>query len=586
MNDIRIKVSQIHFLHHHVKTLLLGVLMTSLIVTAVFYGSVDNTTLFIWLFVVFLLTAIRYLSVRIFHSKKRDTNDVLRWGHIFTFFMFLSGCTWGAASLLLFDPENYVNSVILTMVQTGMLVGSIASMSAVLISYYAFAIATGLPLVYVFMTAGTTEYFLFGLLAAVFVMVQLSLARVTNRSLNESVALRFQNLELIDQLEEEKTISVNARKKAEAANMAKTKFLAAASHDLRQPLYAQNLFLSLLSEQTENENQREIVNKIQKSNQALSDLLEGLLDISKLDANIIQVEVSQFPLQELFDDVKPEFEQLAKEKGIFLHFVNTRFWVETDKLILGRILRNIISNAIQYTKVGGVVVGVRKYGKKISVCVVDSGVGIPTEKQEDVFVEFQQLDNHERDRTKGFGLGLAIVKRLALLLDIKLDMQSKVNKGTRFRLEMNPVLVSEKSHAVKDVDVDIESPPDRTILVVDDEVDILDSLSALLKSWGYEVISATSCVDAINQLKATEFIPDLILTDYRLPDNTTGVDVLNAVSALYDTTIPAVIVTGDTAPDRIKEANSYGCLLIHKPVSTDKLFKVIQQQLAVKPNGG
>ena len=571
----RIKVEQIKFLYRHVKTLLIGIVVTATILTVIFYNSVDNIVLFSWLGGILLLTLTRYFVFRQFHSRERSDADVLRWGKIFTFFMFLSGCSWGAASLLFFNPEDSTEVLILTMVQTSMMVASLASMSAVLASYYSFAIPVGLALMYVFMSAGSSEFFLFGALAGIFFAIQLSSAKVTNRTLNQTVSLRFQNLDLIEQLEEEKSSSIKAQKKAETANAAKTKFLAAASHDLRQPLHAQSLFLGLLEPQIKDPNQKNIIQKIQKSNDALGDLLEGLLDISKLDANIIEPQPDKFALQQLFTSLHNDFEAVADEKNLLLHFVKTQHWINTDKHILDRILRNIIGNAIRYTNEGGVVIGVRKRGKKIAICVYDSGIGIPEDKQEDVFLEFQQLNNHERDRTKGFGLGLAIVRRLAQLLNAKLEIRSREDKGSCFSIEFQPVskqYVSCRHTDEKDL---AKQTANKTIVIIDDEIDILTSLTALLESWGHHVIPATSGREAIEKLDQVEPPPDMILTDYRLRNSETGADVIKAVNSRYKQLIPATIITGDTAPDRIKEAKDSGYSLLHKPVSANKLARII-----------
>ena len=575
MSDDRIKIAQIDFLHHHVKTMLLGVIMTSLVVTAVFYNSADNRVLFLWLGSIFLLTLVRYYAVRRYHSRQRSDQDILRWGRLFVFFMFLSGCTWGAASLLFFNPHNPGEVLILTMVLTGILVGSLASMSAVLSAYYSFAIATGLPLVYVFVTAGTSEFFLFGLLAGVFVLVQLSLSRVTNRMLNESVALRFTNLDLIEQLKEEKRISLEAQNQAERANASKTKFLAAASHDLRQPLHAQNLFLGLLEDKLEDDEHKSIVTRIQKSNQALSDLLEDLLDISKLDANIIEVCPQPVSLKQIFADLKNEFDELAREKGLYIHFVSSRLWVTSDRNILMRILRNLISNAIRYTEKGGVLVGLRRRAGKVAICVYDTGVGIPEDKQEEIFHEFLQLQNHERDRTRGFGLGLAIVRRLARLLAADLKLESVSGKGSVFCLQLEACDTRNSDKTVEASRPGESVHSGKTILVVDDEVDILSGLTALLENRGYFVISAVSGDDALEKLSSVEAAPDLIISDYRLRENETGTDVVEKVQCQYEHPIPVIIITGDTDPERIKKARISGYSLLHKPISAQKLLGLI-----------
>jgi signal transduction histidine kinase/ActR/RegA family two-component response regulator len=573
-NEIKIQSELINTLYQQGHTALIGVVATATGISLVFHNKIPDSMLFSWLLLIYLLSFIRHLSIKKFKASDFDSQETIKWGWRFVFFAFLSGLTWGLASIIFFLPDHLQLFNILTLIIIAMSVGSLAALSAFPTAYYVFVIPAMAPMVWRYLSINSQDYSIFGVLLLVFLFALFSFSRVNYKMLRGSVVLRFENMGLINQLMEQK-------EKAEQANISKTKFLAAASHDLRQPLHAIGLFLGALIDKVERQDQKNIVEKIQKSSNALNDLLDSLLDVSKLDAGVIKAQSVEFSLNELFQSIKNEFESCANEKNIRLKFVSTRLCVNTDVRILDRILRNLISNAIRYTNRGGVVVGCRHINGHILLAVYDSGPGIEADNIDIIFQEFYQLNNPERDRSKGLGLGLAIVKRMSKLLGFSLSVVSEPGRGSMFGVLIPDELIS-ISNSVGGVTTTAPVFFDhKTVLVIDDEIEIRESLTALLLSWHCTVISATSGDQAVTALENKK--PDIVLADYRLRNNETGNDAIVKVQLLFpDEVIPALIITGDTAPDRIIEANTGGYDILHKPVAPDVLRELLEKALKVK----
>jgi signal transduction histidine kinase/ActR/RegA family two-component response regulator len=367
-----------------------------------------------------------------------------------------------------------------------------------------------------------------------------------------------------------------AKSEAERANIAKSKFLAAASHDLRQPVQGLMLFAAALGDRLRDHPGRAIVDAMQQSLDALKMLLDALLDISRLDAGLVVPQTTAMALMPLLDRLKTEYDPRAEKRGLRLLVVDTGYVVRSDPALLERMLRSLIENALRYTEQGGVVVGCRPSGDRIRIEVIDSGIGIETEKLEEIFDEFFQIGNSERDRTKGLGLGLAVVRRLGRLLGHTVTVRSWPGHGSRFGIEVPRVAqadaVRPKSQAVND---DVRG----LTLVIDDEVLVRMGFKAMLESWGYEVLTAESADEAIESLIERDRRPDIIIADYRLRAGRTGTQAIETVHAYCGQRIPALIITGDTAPERIAEAERGGFGLLHKPVGADELRRAVGRMI-------
>ncbi|MBI5165988.1 MAG: PAS domain S-box protein [Magnetospirillum sp.] len=374
-----------------------------------------------------------------------------------------------------------------------------------------------------------------------------------------------------------------AKEDAERANRAKTQFLQAASHDLRQPAQALVLYASALESRVgDREAAAPILTNLKGSLATLNGLLGVLLDVSKLEAGIITPEPTIFALAEAIDEAVRDFEPQAARKGIRVKMVATTAMVRSDRTLFGRIVRNLMSNAVRYTERGRILVGCRLRGQTIRVEVLDTGTGIPKDKLEEIFHEFVQVGNPERDRDQGLGLGLAIVRRLARVLGCPVTVRSTEGKGSAFSVEL-PLLGFSRARNLaflSSPQARPAAPPAKgLIFVIDDENAVLTALRMLIQDWGYEVVAAHSEDEAMEALDHQPRPPDVVVADYRLRAGHTGAEVIARIRQRYNRPIPSIIITGDTAPERIREAQAHGLGLLHKPIPADTLHAEIARHL-------
>jgi len=312
----QLQAERIRVLYKQVHSILLSNLLISSLLTLFLYKYTSNNLSLYWMTVVVLISIFRFIMLKRYEKHEQKDNEIIWWGWFFVVTAFISGCTWGATSFLFLQTDNLVIMLFLLMTLTGITVGSSASLSNFVWSYYAFAIPTIFPFAYVLASEGKTDFIILSIMMTIFLLLQIIIARKNQKTLDDSIILRNEKAELIQQLQIKK-------EKAELANSAKTRFLAAASHDLRQPLHAISLFLDILDERNQDSEQAIIVDKIKKSTSSLENLLESLLDISKLDAGIISVNKKSFSIQKLFDVLANEFNSTAIEKGLCIHFMPT-----------------------------------------------------------------------------------------------------------------------------------------------------------------------------------------------------------------------------------------------------------------------
>lgn len=359
--------------------------------------------------------------------------------------------------------------------------------------------------------------------------------------------------------------------RAEQANLAKSRFLAAASHDLRQPMHALALFVEALRSQVQHPPVRSLVDNIESSVRALDGLFNALLDISKLDAGTVTPALQHFSLRPLMERLDNEFRQQAHGRSLSWQCGGCDYTAHSDPVLFETILRNLISNAIRYTPRGSVHITCQPDRDLIRISVVDTGVGILPEHQAEVFREFHQLHNPERDRNKGLGLGLAIVDRLTRLLGIRLRLESAPGVGSDFSLEIPAGTTAVAEPATGSAQPVFGLFNGAVVLIIDDELDIRQGMKILLTNWGCMTLEAESGDEALRLLRELALVPELIVADLRLRHNQTGIDAIREVRATFGDDIPAMIVTGDTAPERLQEADAAGFPLLHKPVKPHRL---------------
>ncbi|MBU2985138.1 hybrid sensor histidine kinase/response regulator [Saccharophagus degradans] len=408
--------------------------------------------------------------------------------------------------------------------------------------------------------AWVEQYFFYTCAAIEMVLLSLALASYIEELRDKS---ELAQIEVVKQSAKFKAI--------ELANKEKSRFLAAASHDLRQPLHAMNLFLDAIKHSEGKDERLKFYGQLENSVSSLTQLFDALLDISKLDAGVVEVHRSPIVVNDLFKKLATEFSLVAKQKNIRLSYRYTSLVVESDPIWLERILRNLISNSLRYTEVGRVLLTCRKRAGKVIIQVWDTGSGIEAAQLGCIFDEFTQLDHSADKQGNGLGLGLAIVKRLCRLLDHNISVNSTLNRGSVFSLEVpkSELTVAKVSRSsIEQIPVTALS---KRILVIDDDVEILDAMAAMLTKWGCEVLVASSCSEALEIIEKGGREPDAIVSDYLLEKNETGLDVLAQLQHYFGHPIPAIIVTAETDKTSITKIRQHGFKILHKPLRPAKL---------------
>lgn len=365
---------------------------------------------------------------------------------------------------------------------------------------------------------------------------------------------------------------VAAKQLAENSNTAKSKFLAAASHDLRQPIHAQGLFLGVLARSELSAGQREVLDSARAASEASVEMLNTLLDFSRIEGGVVKPQMRPFHLQHLLNKIERELAPQADAKGLVYRSRETHAAVQSDPALVDLILRNLVSNAIRYTERGGVLVACRTRADAIVLEVWDTGIGIEPSQQQEIFREFHQLGNAERDRRKGLGLGLAIVDGLARALGHDLSLASTPQRGSVFRL----VLPMTRVAVIRD---EFEATQNMTqelnvrVLVIDDDEAVRAGMLQLLRDWGCACEAAESIEEALALARVHP--PGLVISDYRLREERTGVHAIAALRAEFGPQLPALLITGDTAPERQREVLTSGVPMLHKPVAPDQLYRAL-----------
>jgi signal transduction histidine kinase/CheY-like chemotaxis protein len=371
----------------------------------------------------------------------------------------------------------------------------------------------------------------------------------------------------------------------QAANEAKSRFLAAASHDLRQPIHALALLAGQLDSCGSVSERKALSAEITRGIASLADLFDDLLDISRLEAGAVVAQNEDFAISAVLDAVSAQFGPLARQKGLHFTVRPSRAWVHSDPVLLQRILLNFVSNAVRYTDRGGVLVACRRRSGHLQIGVWDTGCGIPEESRQEIFREFVQLHSTDRDRGKGLGLGLAIVARLAPLIGSSIELRSTLARGSMFAIRVPAVAPTLTVDALP-VHAHEHAPkyfmPFRGVfaVVVDDDAAALAGMQRALESWGCLVLTAYGAAEAVAMLSQHDRVPELIVCDYRLAAGENGVDAIRRIHAAVGTRVPSLLVTADRSPDVLRSAQAHRYRVLLKPVSPAKLRALVDQLLA------
>ncbi|MFZ1101483.1 MAG: response regulator, partial [Hyphomicrobiaceae bacterium] len=403
------------------------------------------------------------------------------------------------------------------------------------------------------------------------------------RVLREEPSARRKVLVAIDDVTEAKREGKAleaAKSEAERANMGKSRFLAAASHDLRHPLQTITLLQGMLEKRVHDEATLKLVHRLDETVSTMADMLDKLLDINQLEAGVVSPAITEFPVRRLLDELRTELTYHAATDGLDWRVVPSSLTVRSDPRLLEQIMRNLLSNAVKYTGKGKILLGCRRRGDKLRIEVRDTGPGIPELELQAIFEEFHQLDNPASERGKGLGLGLAIVLRLADLLGHKIDVRSRVGVGSVFAVEVplgqagvTDVPEQEQNEAQE------STPSGGTILVVEDDPAVRELLQLLLDDQGHRTLVAADGCKAL-ELAAQGAVPGLVIADYNLPNGLNGLEVIASLRKQLQQDIPAMVLTGDISTDTLREIADHGCVHLNKPVRIRELTRHIQRLLA------
>jgi len=575
---------QVRMLHKQVPTSLIGGFFIALFIVVTMQHSQDSSLLAGWLSLTFFALLCRLLS---FLRIKPDINDtsLLAWLKEFKLLLFLSSCIWGSGFWMLYNADNFLTGFALALSVCALLSGSVAPLSSHFPSYLWYTLPL-MTLVSIKLLVSTTENdFFLPISLFIFWIVNLVYTKNMHASYTSTISLRYENDCLITQLrykqeelENEHKISQKNADIAEKANREKTKFLAAASHDLAQPLQSLGLFLSALNLEENPEEQKKLLEKLHLCVNNMSELFSSLLDISKLDAEVVSPQYNSIGTMEILGPIIAEFEASTLRKGLkFEHNISvTRIW--TDGSILQRIVRNLLSNAENNTARGHIGINATVTdSESLLVKIYDSGVGIHKDELNRIFEEFYQVYQSNDNPQRGFGLGLSIVKRLAAILDIELGLSSTVDKGTH--LSFVVPLCRYRDLPLTQSSAAIANQSRKHVVIIDDEKLVRESMGAALRTLGMSVLTAKNAKTAISKMIENDFTPNLLVCDYRLQKSNTGLDAINQINEEFNRTFPAIVITGDTSAEILQAINETKITLLHKPVAMDVLWSEILSSL-------
>ena len=488
------------------------------------------------------------------------------------------GAFWGVLPWLTLGSVSVPGSMLVVSVIAGIGGNAMAMLAPVLPVFLAFVFFEVMGLTLALLAMGDPAYYTLSAAAVLFIVSVAGMARHGARAVGDSIALRFENTELIERLHAEKTRAEAAHRAAEEANVAKSKFLAAASHDLRQPIHAQGLFMEVLGRSELSGTQREVLANARATWQASAEMLDTLLDFSRIEAGVVEPQRRPFHLQKLLNKIENELAPQADAKGIVYRTRETHLAVHSDPALIELILRNLVSNAVRYTEQGGVLLACRRRDDSVWLEVWDTGIGIEAQHRQAIFREFHQLGNSERDRRKGLGLGLAITEGLVRVLGHQLALASRPGRGSVFRLRLPLTSVP----IIRD-DFELQVEPvtgslDVRVLVIDDDEAVRIGMQHLLSDWGCRCDTAATIEEALGLARLNP--PQLLISDYRLREQRTGAEAIAMLRAEIGAQLPALLITGDTAPDRLRAARASGAMLLHKPVTPGQLHQRMVSALA------
>jgi signal transduction histidine kinase/CheY-like chemotaxis protein len=523
----------------------LGSIVGGVALVAVFWQTHNQTWLLLWSIALLLESLVR---VRMAYAFRRATDAVERvqkWASRWVATSLAAGLLWGAAGALFFASDEPLQQLVLVAVVLGVAFGSLTLYASHRPALWAFLPAALLPLIGRMLAEQNPAYYTAAIVMLAVFGFTTFFGRNFGEAMFESVKNNYENEVLVEQLIAEKRISDDARRAAENATRSKTQFFAAASHDLRQPLQAIGIYVSLLKKRAQGPLEP-LVKNLSTAVESLSKLVEELLEISRLDSGSIQPRTQQVLVDEMFGLLEQEFMPQAAAKGLALRVRRAGYAIESDQMLLMRVLRNLLANAIRYTQRGGVLLAARPRGGLISLEVYDTGPGIRQQELDRIFEEFYRGESSKNEAGSGFGLGLSIVKRICSVLGHPLVVTTRPGSGTVFRVEV-PLSAMPRRPVrgpAETTEAAIRILSGHTLVVLEDNEEILNSLTRLLRSWGADILSATHFNASLMKRLANRKRIDLIIADQNLGNSAiSGVEAVFRIREIVGFPVPVIMLT-------------------------------------------
>lgn len=544
---------------------LFGAVITALLL----FDYVEPVRVYAWVALVF----VAYSSFLFLWAwrRKSDTSSANAniWGKRYLFLSWITAASWGSVSLFLFPAESLVAQMILAM---AVMIGAAAITVATIVYRPVFYCVLFLlvPLFVQFVRVGDEGHYIFALGCVGFTAMLFFINASVSQLVEQSIRLRFSNHQLASDLRVQKDM-------VEKSSMAKSSFIAVASHDLRQPLHAHGLFLGELRERLGKDAVvSRIVDKLESSLLIVSELFDSLLDISRLEAGVVEANIQRFSVNEVMNPIVEQYRVKAEASGLVLRAVLPRCVIKSDKILLGRILRNLLENAVCNTTRGKILIGCRRRGNSLMIQVWDTGCGIRENELHGIFKDYYQIKCQNRRRSHGMGLGLAVVSQLCDLLGHTVSVRSVFGKGSVFSVEVpitEPVEVSK--HDLSPAAYIAGGLGGMKVLVIDDDESVRLAMSGILGSWKCSVVAGCDADDVIRKMPSG-YIPDVIIADYQLSDGKTGPREIEVLNRRFNRDIDAAVITGDAAPRYDEGLGASQYPLLQKPVSPAKLCTLLR----------
>jgi signal transduction histidine kinase len=578
--NLPIRAEQVHARIDGYPLMLVSELVLAPLLALLMWDKVSHGVLQVWLVLVYYVHAVEFYYWRGLRSQYKGLPQNRAWDRRFKILTAMSSITWGSTGVFMFVPGDLAYQALMICVVMGMTAGAATSNPFHPPSLFIYIAAMILPLLGRLAWENDMTHWILFVMLSLFCIFVLKSALELIRTFEQSQRRRFENERLVGALLERKRDAEASRQAAEQANQAKSKFLATASHDLRQPLQALRLFSEALQDTAKDKETVRLSGQINKSVNALVDMFDDLLDVSRLDAGIVEPRWQHFTLGSLLDRIYGDFAPLAQAKGLSFQLPvcmgesreqgDCNVVIYSDPFLLERMLRNLISNAIRYTDTGGVAVRCFCMPEQVELEVADTGIGINAATLPHIFEEHFQADNPHRDRRKGLGLGLAIVRRIEGLLGSKVRVNSEPAVGSTFSFAIPAGDPSQlvQPFVVTHSHYDLSG---RVVALVEDDPDIREQSHGLMEQWGCRVVAGEYAEDVMRKLDIAEVRPDLLVCDYRLPHGMTAIQVIKRMRELWGSQLPAVVLTGDTASETLNEIHASDAILLHKPIAPVRL---------------